>query len=228
LAISNAGGLGRNSLFRAAEKIIYLSPRARGIFETYGAPPTKSAVIPNFTERRESIGSHTERWVYAGRLTKEKGIAKLIDMWPHSTPLDVYGSGPEEMIVAQLASKKDVTLHGLVSSSTANRAVSRAAGVVLPSLWAEGIPTIYLESLAAGVPVLAHRGNSAADDIEKHGHGCVYSDEDSLLRGVQDILSHRIQYSELSMKLHDRQYSKTAWLKNVSEIYRTAIRGNEK
>lgn len=108
--------------------------------------------------------------VAAGRLVRQKGFDRLIDLMPQLPPgtrLTIYGEGPERRALeAQISSLKvsdRVKLAGFSPELPA--AVAGADLFVLPSRW-EGLPNVALEALALGTPVVASE-EATVDDLAR-------------------------------------------------------------
>lgn len=105
------------------------------------------------------------RFVYAGRLSSEKGVEDLLAAWPavvaaadRPVRLDVYGAGPLDAALRRqaqaLGAGDTVALHGPVNDVAP---VLRAADAfVLPS-YIEGNSNALLEAMATGLAVVATR-----------------------------------------------------------------------
>lgn len=105
--------------------------------------------------------------VYVGRLARVKGVHVLIDAMRRlhdqgiKARLSVIGDGDErpalESAAAELIDSGVVQFHGWQSQDSVTRLVSSAAAVVIPSLWPENFPTVALEALQLGRPLIASR-----------------------------------------------------------------------
>jgi glycosyltransferase involved in cell wall biosynthesis len=115
-----------------------------------------------------------------GRLTKQKDFPTLIRAFARvrqSRParLIILGEGPDyaqlEALVCELGLKKDVALPGFVENPYAF--MSRASLYVLSSRW-EGLPTVLIEALYCGPPVVATDCPSGPKEILADGrHGAL-------------------------------------------------------
>jgi len=110
-----------------------------------------------------------------GRLATEKDYATLIRAFAllrHQRPvrLMILGEGPErsqlERLVAELGVSEYVTLPGFVPLPYAY--IARAAVLALSSL-TEGLPTVLIESLALGTPVVSTDCESGPREVLQHG-----------------------------------------------------------
>ena len=94
---------------------VSLSPKAKNLFFRTSLDPNRISVIPNFVSRCESnqYFYSENRWVFAGRLTPEKGILALVANIPQSIHLDIYGDGPaKEHLESLVRTKPNVHLKG--------------------------------------------------------------------------------------------------------------------
>ena len=103
----------------------------------------------------------TPVFVAAGRLRPQKDFPMLIRAFSRvrakrSARLLILGEGPDraqlEALIGELGISEDVELHGYTENPYAYFA--RAAAFVLSSQW-EGLPTVLIEALSCGAPVVA-------------------------------------------------------------------------
>ena len=143
------GSFNRVSLYLAVSDFI----RAKHI--EAGFPAGRIAVKPNFAwsaRRREGAGRY---FLFAGRLSPEKGVQTLLAAWREiNAPLVVAGDGPERELVRREA-PAGVEFRGAVEPDEMPLLLADARALVLPSIWYEGAPRAVLEAYAAGVPVVA-------------------------------------------------------------------------
>ncbi len=113
--------------------------------------------------------------VGVGRLRAQKDFATLIRAFARvrqSRParLLILGNGPEKVrlleLVQQLGLQEDVALPGFVQNPYAY--LARAAVFTLSSAW-EGLPTVLIEAMAVGVPVIATDCPSGPAEILEGG-----------------------------------------------------------
>jgi glycosyltransferase involved in cell wall biosynthesis len=105
--------------------------------------------------------------LYAGRLTRVKGVHVLVDAVALlqargvRVRLSVVGDGDEraglEAAAAGLVEAGAAEFLGWRDQAYVTGLMARSAVVVIPSLWPENFPTVALEALQAGRPLIASR-----------------------------------------------------------------------
>ncbi len=114
-------------------------------------------------------------FVAAGRLRPQKDFPMLIRAFAqmrsrHQARLLILGEGPDreplQALIDELGLSDDVELHGYTSNPYAFFA--RATAFVLSSRW-EGLPTVLIEALACGAPVIATDCPSGPQEILADG-----------------------------------------------------------
>jgi len=118
--------------------------------------------IPNAIDLRDlpdsSIRLYERQVIFAGRISKEKGIHILLKAMKYvdrNIHLIVVGSGPLERLVFE-ASKSFPNIHfiGYKPRDFVLKLMKGSDLLVLPSLH-EGLPTVLLEAMALKIPIIA-------------------------------------------------------------------------
>ena len=228
LSLSHRGGLLKDPVVRRADALIVLTEAARGLYEAYGVDRRRLNVLSNFVDdpapRPLDSGSNGS-WLFAGRLSMEKGIVELLQSWPAPTPLDVMGSGPLESLVRTIAPRGTRVL-GAQDRSQVRLAMPRYLGLVFPSRWMEGLPTALLESLAAGLPVVAVTGSSAADLVDAHGLGVTVgraATPRDWATALAEVSRLRPQMSRAARATYEGSFSTGAWLQGILALYACTV-----
>ncbi|MFF7632728.1 glycosyltransferase family 4 protein [Kitasatospora sp. NPDC008050] len=124
-------------------------------------------VLPNGIEAGPGpapIGDPAEL-VFVGRLEPVKGVRVLLEAFRQvirnhpGTRLTIVGDGTAraalEALAADLVAEGSVAFTGWLSPQGVGERLRSAAVVVLPSLWPENFPTVALEALQLGRPLVA-------------------------------------------------------------------------
>ncbi|MFN2610945.1 MAG: glycosyltransferase [Actinomycetota bacterium] len=111
------------------------------------------------------------RLTYVGRLSPEKGAHIAIAIARATgLPIDVVGDAydPDYVrdVIAPMAGG-DVNIMGPLERSKVWELMSRAAAVVVPSLWDEPFGMVAAEAQAAGAPVIATRRGALIEIVEE-------------------------------------------------------------
>jgi glycosyltransferase involved in cell wall biosynthesis len=229
LVASHRGGLLADPVVHRADALVVLTDAAAGIYRRYGVDGHRLHVVPNFVEAPpaadEAAGPDpdVERcWVYVGRLSEEKGIEELAKVWPADVRLDVYGDGPLARCLARLTGP-NVHYLGSVDRAELRRRLPFYTGLVFPGRCLEGgYPLSVVEGLAAGLPVVAVAGSSAADLLARNGGGVVVatdatsSDWSQIISAVQ---STRAGLSRAARGVYDSRFSRSHWLRSIDAVY---------
>jgi glycosyltransferase involved in cell wall biosynthesis len=194
LTLANRGGPMAHPVLRRADRIIVLSDLARRIYRDAGVPDARLTVWTNFLTTDLDPGvvaapNSTKRWLYVGRVSREKGIIQLAATWPDDRELVVVGDGPDMPSLQAVAVGKRVILEGFQPRSVVIDLMRTSMGMVFPSMTLESFPMVYVEALATGLPVLAWEPNVLANLVRDHGTGLSTAwsaDLRSVLRAADD------------------------------------------
>jgi glycosyltransferase involved in cell wall biosynthesis len=146
------------STWRAVDRYIAPSAAIAEHLEGYGIDPARITVKPNTVPDPGPPSPPGDGFVFLGRLVREKGVALLLDAWCRHPvgalgPLRIVGTGPLQPFV-DAARRPDIVATGRLDREGARASIAGAGVVVVPSVWHDVQPTVILESLAAGRPVL--------------------------------------------------------------------------
>lgn len=160
--------------YRGAALVVALSPRMRDLALQGGAAPERVVVIPNGIDPAEigldgwaapppRVPSDHLELLYVGRLSVEKGVdvliaaAGLLKARGQAFRLRIAGSGPEEEPLRSLAARSglegEVAFLGPVPRLELG-ALYRSSDVVCVPSRSDTLPTVVLEAMASGRPVL--------------------------------------------------------------------------
>ncbi len=160
LALRTSRGFGADPLVRRADRLVFISERSLRVHQRVHGFDDRFTVVPPFVRRTHGTASTPasgRTWLAAGRLSAEKGFEQLVREWPSDVALDIAGDGPLRPLLADLVGSRPIRLLGSVPRDDLRSTMPHYVGLVFPSLWFEGLPTIVLEALEAGLPVVARR-----------------------------------------------------------------------
>jgi glycosyltransferase involved in cell wall biosynthesis len=141
-----------------------------------GIPADRITVKPNgVPDPGPPPPDHGEGFLFAGRLSPEKGLDLLLDAWSRHPdgalgPLRIAGDGEQrDLAVAAAARRDDVTYLGRLDPAGTRAAVRAAAVAVVPSRWDEPFGLVVVEALANGRPVLGTAAGGIPDVVGDAG-----------------------------------------------------------
>ncbi len=222
---SSPAGPARNSLHRAS-RIVTLNPEAQAFFSAMLRRSVE--LVPNFVHPASYDKAPTKAWVFVGRLSPEKGLDRLLDCWPTGEALDVIGDGPLiGKLKRQALAHQEVRFLGRQPRERLLKCLSQYSGLVMPSLWAEGLPTVALEALARGVPVVASQHISAAAVLRRRGVAVQFDpteSRDATMRALAAVRRGGAAMRARSVALYAEEYSPEVWTARMETIYAELLR----
>jgi len=153
-----------------------------------GIPAERIVIKPNFISdhfKRNDGEPRGKGFVFAGRLSHEKGVKFLLETWAGlgDIPLTIAGDGPLKNQLQSSARQMGlpVKFAGVVGREDLARVFRSARAVVVPSLCFEGgIPLSLLEAMATGTPVIASRIGGIPELITHESDGLLFDPSDSV------------------------------------------------
>ena len=153
----------RTRALGAARRIVVPSRYLAQIASTWGLDEQRVEVLPNSApavSEPQAEGLPPGTFVFAGRLTAQKGLATAIEALARvpAARLVLVGDGPERADLERRA--REAGLDGRIEFRGARphedvlRVLAGAEAALLPSEW-ENLPHAAVEALAVGTPVVA-------------------------------------------------------------------------
>lgn len=171
IPLSSALALHR-STFRSIDSYLAVSGFVRDELISAGFDADKIVVRPNFVDDPGKPGdSPGDGFLFAGRLTEDKGVGPLLEGWKRSGVwrehrLRIAGSGPLASLVDELDPVHRVEPLGLVPHDQMMPIVGSAAVTVVPSLWPEPFGRGVIEAAARGRASLVCRSGGVASLVD--------------------------------------------------------------
>lgn len=205
------------------------------IVQQSGVEAARVRVVSNFVEakgRPQSDGTGRS-FVYAGRLSAEKGVDTLIEalvQTPQDVHLDIAGDGPLRGSLERLAAgvaPDRVTFHGRLAPAQLAAIVADSMASVVPSRWYENQPMTILESFAASVPVVATDLGGMPEMVRDEIEGLIVPCDDppalarALTRLAGDPLWSRQMGVNALIRLGEH-FGAEGHLKSIGEVYEYA------
>jgi glycogen(starch) synthase len=230
------GGLERRVL-AGADAVITLTPSAAERLLHDGVPAHRVHVIPSGFAPELFAGGAPDpfpdlprpRIAYVGRLAAQKGVGTLLDAFARlrekAACLVVVGDGPRRSVLEQRARRSGGAVHftGFLPHERVPAVLEHSDVLVLPSVYEE-LGSVLVESMAAGLPVVASRVGGIPD-LVKDGHNGLLAesgDAGAFARAIDRVLSEPDTATRLREEA-GRTAEAYAWpvlASRVADVYR--------
>tara|TARA_B100000242_G_scaffold294329_1_gene276415 strand:- start:1676 stop:2821 length:1146 start_codon:yes stop_codon:yes gene_type:complete len=128
-------------------------------------------VIPNFLDKNENEELEENFFIYAGRISKEKGVDTLIDSFLNSNLknniLKIVGDGPQLNYVKEKYTEKNIVFLGQISNRETIELIKKSKGVLSATKLYEGQPTLLCEASLCGKVSLFPNSGGIAEFLPK-------------------------------------------------------------
>jgi glycosyltransferase involved in cell wall biosynthesis len=184
--------------------------RANGVPDPGPPPPPGSGVL------------------FAGRLSREKGVDLLLDVWGDRrlrppAPLLIAGDGPLRPQVEEAAADPDLHYLGPLDPVALSQTLTRAAVVAVPSRTPEALPNVVLEAFAHGRAVIAGRVGALPDMVDGQVGRVADPHPKALATGLQEALADADALGEAARRRFLSEYTATRSLDRLLEIYADVV-----
>ncbi|QRE75762.1 glycosyltransferase [Methylobacterium aquaticum] len=212
---------------RDVDRFIALTPFARERFVAAGFPAEKIRIRPNgLPDPGPPADGPRRGLLYVGRLSPEKGVTVLAEAAARAgARITVIGEGP---LAGALADHPALDLTGALPPDAVQAAMARAAALVVPSLWYEGLPMVVAEAFAAGTPVVASRIGALAGLVADGATGLLAEpgDASDLGRALARIAGDPAAAAAMgraARTVYEREWHEDVATRALLDIYRDAV-----
>lgn len=176
-----------------------------------------------------------EKLLFVGRLTKEKGLQLILKGLPQiiqkvpDVHLDIVGTGPHEKyfkeIVKKLVISKNVTFHGKKSLNEINRFYKNTTIVVVPSIESENLPTVCIEAMSVGRPVIGANTGGIPELVDHKKGGFIFTSQKQLVSQVIELLTDKNMLEKLSKGAFEQslKFGIQEHIQKIENIYKKII-----
>jgi glycosyltransferase involved in cell wall biosynthesis len=225
----------RQTFSRQVDAFIVLNEFARQKFLRGGLPPEKLFLKPNFVDPDPSFGDGGETFLFAGRLSPEKGIEILLAAWRESPDLPllkIAGDGPlRAAVLDQIGSIKNAEYLGRIPHAEVLAAMKSSKALIQPSTWYEMFPVNVVEAFACGLPVIASDAGALPEIVSNRTNGLLFQSGNSkdLGRKVRLLASDSGLCCTLrkhARRAFERYYQGDLNVRLLVQIYENAIQSS--
>jgi glycosyltransferase involved in cell wall biosynthesis len=210
--------------WRSVERYIALTSRIADHLRDYGIPEDRIVVKPNSVPDPGPPAPPGDGFLFLGRLSPEKGIDLLLHAWQRHPDgsfgqLTVAGDGELRPLVEQAAAARaDISYAGTLGRDAVREALRRAAVVVVPSTWEDVLPTVVIEALANGRPVLGTAFGGIPYLVDKAGW-VIPGDESSLVTTLAVARAGAAALSPVARRRYETTFHPDVVTKQLLAVY---------
>jgi glycosyltransferase involved in cell wall biosynthesis len=223
------------------DAFIVLTEFGRSKFAAGGLPVERIHIKPNFIEDPGPSAqppSASDYFVFAGRLSREKGVDSLIEAWirydlGRSSRLLVVGDGPQRSALQHAVTRAGVPVNsvhfaGWKTPEEVRALLAESRGVIIPSICYEGLPTALIEGFARGRPVIASRLGPLEALVHDRGTGRLFPAGDSaaLAACVRELsdgeLANRL--GRAARQRYEETFTAERNFSLLLDVYRSALK----
>ena len=177
-------------------------------------------------------------YLYLGRLSNEKGIKTLIDVFRKKSHLclKIVGTGIAEDELKEYVRKlglSNIEFLGFVSGEKLLNIVSAARFTMVPSEWYENNPLSIIESLALGTPVIGSDIGGLPELIVEGKNGFLHNPKDELslkeaLKRAEDLSTEEYEsFCKFSIKMARERFDNKVYYQKLMELYKYVMLRNK-
>ncbi|MBJ2130872.1 glycosyltransferase family 4 protein [Alteromonas sp. IB21] len=217
------------------DRFILLTEFQREMFLQNGFKDKQLSVKGNFVSDYPSYDDlKLNQALYVGRLSEEKGVLKLIDIWKKQSlankskmTLVLAGEGPlYDKIKSETQNEKFIKVIGQVEYETVYKLMAESVVLMFTSNWFEGMPRTIIESFACGTPVISSDLGAMTTMIEDGITGYKYKNEKELEKYVDLLMKNSELFRSMKkncFKEFHSKYEKTNNAKILIKLYKELI-----
>jgi glycosyltransferase involved in cell wall biosynthesis len=197
-----------------------------------GVESSKISIVKNIIKLPGAVqksGKGKEPYfLYIGRISREKGIDKLVRMFGvlHGVRLKVLGDGPLlEGIKREIKEKNfnNIDIMGYIDGREKNKILGSAAAVIIPSICYEVSPLVIMESFKSGVPAIVNNIGSLPENTIEGQNGFIYDNQDDLKAKIKQLIQmtdeKRKEISQYARDHYDKVFDPEVNLNMLVKVY---------
>jgi glycosyltransferase involved in cell wall biosynthesis len=164
--------------------------------------------------------------LFAGRLSNEKGVDLLLEVWADHRPttLRIAGDGPARPVVeAAAAADPGLEYLGPLDRPAMSRALVAAAVVVVPSRAPEALPTVVVEAFAHGRAVVAGRAGAMPAMVDERVGALAEPVPEALAKALRESLLDAVDRGAAARGRYLEEYTQDRAVDRLLEIYAEVI-----
>lgn len=179
--------------------------------------------------------------LFVGRLEKVKGVRYLIEAVPliikkvPNIQLYILGDGQEKdslfKLVNDIGLSNNIHFIGWQKSDDLKRYYRKSSVVIIPSIWPENFPTVCLEAMSIGRPVIGTKVGGIPEIIDDKVNGYLVKPKDSgqIAEKVIKLLLDKnlLKFMSKNSRIKSEKYNVNNYVTEIEEVYQNIRRKYE-
>lgn len=174
--------------------------------------------------------------LYVGRLEHVKGVDVLLQAMPEvlrampDALLKIVGDGPDrkmfEKKTRELGVSGAVKFEGWLKGAETMKAFGDARILVVPSVWPENLPTVIIEALAVGRPIIGSRVGGIPELVEDGVTGAIVEPKDAgqLAKSIVELMQDPgLADRSVAAQQSARRFGLSYFVENIERVYREIL-----
>lgn len=172
--------------------------------------------------------------LYVGRISKEKSLDSLINMYKDSNLMDkcklmIVGNGPFLDEIKEVIKKDNLEKNVIFTGPVPNDLVGNyyhAGDIFVNNSDTETQGLTYVEALASSIPVLAKYDTNLDDIIYDHKNGLFFNNEEEFINNLKELVDNYELRNELknNARASVLKYSSEEFAKKVLNVYNKYVK----
>ena len=140
-------------------KILVLTVFQKEFLCNLGFDRNRIFILPNYLNaknKQTNVNNKEKNLIYAGRISKEKGVEELITCFLKSNLIDftlkIFGNGPDLALLKEKYTNNRIKFFGEINNLEILEEIRKSSCVVTATKLFEGQPTLLCEASMLGIP----------------------------------------------------------------------------
>ncbi|MDY7084069.1 MAG: glycosyltransferase family 4 protein [Actinomycetota bacterium] len=217
--------------WRSVDRFVALTDRIAAHLRDYGIPGDRIVVKPNGLPDPGEPAPLGDGFLYGARLSPEKGLGLLVEAWrrhPEGSlgTLRIAGDGELRPLAEQVAAERtDVEYLGILDREGMRKVRDASAVVIATPTWNDVLPTVILEAMAAGRPVLGTAVGGIPYLVGEEAGWVVTPEADALAAALLRARAEAAAVAPAARARYQRLFHPDVLTPKLIGIYRGLFRG---
>lgn len=215
---------------------LYVAPSefVKNILVKWGMPKEKIVVLAHFmpekqgcTARKYSFSVADSYALYAGKISKEKGVDFLIEAFAKIKGLKLYLAGELEDGF-QIPKNSNIVYLGFVPADQLNEYIRNSVCMVSPSELPETFGLIALEAMNQGRPFVGFGSGAYGEIINDSALGFIVDTKEEFVECLEKIATKKVSFDQQEIKAHIKKYNAKGYLKEIVALFAELLKTVDK